>query len=61
MSRVKIWSHLVVVLSILVVGFLALTGTIGENAHDEKIEQLPVVVSGEGDSGVRITETIDQD
>ena len=60
-SRVKIWSHLVVVLSILVVGFLALTGTIGENAHDEKIEQLPVVVSGEGDSGVRITETIDQD
>ena len=60
-SRVKIWSHLVVALSILVVGVLALGGLIGENSHDEKIEQLQVVVSGEGDSGVRITETIDHD
>ncbi len=58
---VKIWSHLVVALSILVVGFLALIGLIGQNAHDEKIEQLQVVVQGAGDSGVRITETIDQD
>lgn len=61
MSRVKIWSHLVVVASILVVGVLALVGAIGQNAHDEKIEQLQVVVSAAGDSGVRITETIDQD
>lgn len=61
MSRVKIWSHLVVALSILVVGLLALGGLIGENDHAEKIEQLQVVVSGEGDSGVRITETIDHD
>ena len=61
MSRVKIWSHLVVALSILVVGGLALAGFIGENARDEKIEQLQVVVSAEGDNGVRITETIDQD
>lgn len=60
-SRVKIWSHLVVGLSILVVGLLALNGFIGENARDEKIEQLQVVVSAEGDNGVRITETIDQD
>jgi hypothetical protein len=58
---VKIWSHLVVVLSVLVVGVLALGGFIGENAHKEKIEQLQVVVSAAGDSGVRITETIDQD
>ncbi|MCU1371930.1 MAG: hypothetical protein JWO77_3124 [Ilumatobacteraceae bacterium] len=57
----KIWSHLVVVLSVLLVGFLALNGFIGENAHKEKIEQLQVVVSASGDSGVRITETIDQD
>ena len=57
----KIWNHLVVVLSILVVGVLAMIGAIGENAHDEKIEQLQVVVSGAGDSGVRITETIDHD
>lgn len=57
----KIWSHLVVVMSVVVVGLLALTGTIGENSRDAKIEQLQVVVSGEGDSGVRITETIDQD
>jgi uncharacterized membrane protein YgcG len=58
---VKIWSHLVVLLSILVVGALALTGFIGENAQDEKIEQLQVVLTAEGDSGLRVTEVIDQD
>ncbi len=57
----KIWSHLVVALSILFVGLLALVGAIGQNAQDEKIEQLQVVVQGDGESGVRITETIDQD
>lgn len=61
MPRVKIWSHLVVALSILVVGVLAITGVIGTNAQDEKIEQIQVVVTAEGDSGVRITEVIDQD
>lgn len=58
---VKIWSHLIVVLSVLVVGVLAAIGFIGQNHHSEKIEQLQVVVSGDGDNGVRITETIDQD
>ena len=57
----KVWSHLVVVLSILVVGLLALTGFIGENSRDEKIEQLQVVVTPVDDNGLRITETIDQD
>lgn len=50
-----------VALSILVVGVLAAIGLIGQEHHDEKIEQLQVVVSADGDSGVRITETIDQD
>jgi uncharacterized membrane protein YgcG len=58
---VKIWSHLVVALSVIVVGVLALAGAIGRNEQPEKIEQLQVVVSPAGDSGVRITETIDQD
>ena len=58
---IKIWSHLVVALSILVVGVLAAIGLIGQDHHDEKIEQLQVVVSGAGENGVRITETIDQD
>lgn len=57
----KLWSHLAVVASILVVGLLALLGLIGENAHPERIEHLQVVVSAAGDDGVRITETIDQD
>ena len=60
-QTVKVWSHLVVVLSVLVVGALALFGFVGENSQDEKIEQLQVVVSGVGDNGLRITETIDQD
>jgi hypothetical protein len=34
---------------------------IGESHVDEKIEQLQVVVSPAGETGVRITETIDQD
>jgi uncharacterized membrane protein YgcG len=61
LGGVKARSHAVVALSVLVVGAFALFGLIGENARDEKIEQLQVVVSGEGESGLRITETIDQD
>lgn len=57
----KIWSHLIVALSILVVGVLALVGAIGQNAQAEKVEQLQVVVQGAGENGVRITETIDHD
>ena len=58
---VKVWNHVIVVLSVVVVGVLALTGFIGETQKPEKIEQLQVVVSGAGEQGVRITETIDQD
>lgn len=57
----KLRSHLVVALSVVIVAFLALAGVIGEAHHPEKIEQLQVVVSGAGENGVRITETIDHD
>ena len=61
MASLKKRSHLVVALSVVVVGLLAAWGLIGENPQPEKIEQLQVVVSGAGEAGVRITETIDQD
>lgn len=58
---VKVWSHVVVGASVAIVVALAALGLIGENRYEEKIEQLQVVVSGAGASGVRITETIDHD
>lgn len=61
LTTIKVRTHLIVALSIVLAAVLALFGFIGEPRHPEKIEQLQVVVSGAGDNGVRITETIDQD
>lgn len=61
LSTIKLRSHLLVGLSVVIVALLALVGFVGERSYPEKIEQLHVVVSGAGENGVRITETIDQD
>ncbi|MFN8018747.1 MAG: DUF2207 domain-containing protein [Acidimicrobiales bacterium] len=58
---VKVWAHLAVALSIVAVVVLALAGVIGQPNRPEKIERLQVVASGAGDSGLRVTEVIDQD
>jgi uncharacterized membrane protein YgcG len=50
-----------VALSVAVAALLAAWGLIGESHVDEKIEQLQVVISPAGETGLRITETIDQD
>lgn len=60
-KTVRGWAHLWVGASVLAMSLLALGGLIGETARDEKIEQLQVVVTAAGESGLRMTETIDQD
>ena len=57
----KVWAHLAVVASVVVVVVMALAGFIGEPSHPEKIEQLQVVARGAGENGLRVTEVIDQD
>lgn len=54
-------AHAIVALSVLVASLLAAWGLIGESHVDEHIEQLQVVVSPAGETGVRITETMDYD
>jgi uncharacterized membrane protein YgcG len=54
-------AHLVVALSIVIMVGFALTGVVGEPRRSERIEQLQVVATAEGDNAMRITETIDYD
>jgi uncharacterized membrane protein YgcG len=54
-------AHLVVAASVVAMVLFALTGIIGQPSRPERIEQLHVVATAEGENGLRITETIDYD
>ena len=60
-GRLRLWRHLLVLLSIGLCAAFARFGLIGAGAHDERFDAKQISVLRDGDNGLRIREVVDED